>query len=131
MTSDDSAVAPAALADRLPDRPLRPDEVRDIADQFEWSLFTVTYETESGTDYVPEWHVFRVTEPREGIDDDPRGDALSFWMDDDLETWDGEVSQEQLEESTWIATNEKYADYRGSEMELTGMRFEGREWELE
>jgi hypothetical protein len=107
-------IDPGELADRLPARPLTPDEVDDLADTFGWSVQRIIYETESGTEFVPEWYAFRATEDRETPQDDVRGDALCYHMDDDMAEWHGEVLREDVLESAWMQVGERYAQ------ELTG-----------
>jgi len=102
-------IDPSELADRLPARPLKPDEVDDLADTFNWSVQRIIYTTDSGTEYVPEWYAFRATAERETPADDVRGDALCFYMDDEMAEWHGEVLREDVPESTWMQVGERYA----------------------
>jgi len=78
-------IDPTELADRLPARPLTPDEVNELTNRFEWSVQRIIYTTDNGTEYVPEWYAFRATEDRETPADDVRGDALCFHMGDDID----------------------------------------------
>jgi hypothetical protein len=107
-------IDPSELADRLPARPLTPDEVDELTDEFDWSVQRIIYTTDSGTEYVPEWYAFRATEDRDTPQDDVRGDALCFRMDDSMSEWHGEVLREDVSESTWMQVGERYA------RELTG-----------
>jgi len=102
-------IDPSELADRLPERPLTPDEVDDLTDKFGWSVQRIIYTTANGTEFVPEWYAFRATESRETPQDDVRGDALCYHMDDSMTEWHGEVLGEDVRESTWIQVGEQYA----------------------
>ena len=42
-------VNPRKLAAKLPDRPLKPSEVDDIVDRFEWSVQKIVFETSSNS----------------------------------------------------------------------------------
>jgi len=107
-------IDPSELADRLPERPLKPSEVDDLTDTFNWSTQRIIYTTDNGTEFVPEWYAFRVTESRETPEDDVRGDALCFHTDDSMSEWHGEVLRSDVSESTWMQVGEQYA------RELTG-----------
>ena len=107
-------IDPSELADRLPARPLKPSEVDDLTDEFGWSTQRIIYATDNGTEFVPEWYAFRATEDRETPEDDVRGDALCYYMDDSMSEWHGEVLREDVRESTWMQVGERYAK------ELTG-----------
>jgi len=63
---------------------------------------------------VPEWYAFRATESRETPQDDVRGDALCYHMDDSMSEWNGEMLRSDVPESTWMQVGERYA------RELTG-----------
>jgi len=102
-------IDPSELADRLPARPLTPSEVDELTDTFDWSVQRIIYTTDSGTEFVPEWYAFRATEDRETPQDDVRGDALCFHMDDGMTEWHGEVLREDVLESTWMQVGEQYA----------------------
>jgi hypothetical protein len=102
-------IDPSELAGRLPARPLKPAEVDDLADTFSWSVQRIIYTTETGTEYVPEWYAFRAREERESPQDDVRGDALCYHMDDDMSEWHGEVLRSGVSESTWMQVGERYA----------------------
>jgi len=114
---DAAAVNIEDLADRLPSRPLTHSEVRDLADRLAWSFSTVTHETESGTEYVPEAMMFR---PAQGTDDGEswRGDALGLHMDDSMTEWVGQVEREDVTHSQWIQVIEAYGRYRGGDMSV-------------
>ena len=107
-------IDPSELAGRLPARPLKPDEIDELTDTFGWSVQRIIYTTDSGTEFVPEWYAFRAREGRETPQDDVRGDALCFYMDDNMSEWHGEVLREDVSESTWMQVGEQYA------RELTG-----------
>ena len=124
MTDDETpdygeaaAVDVEDLADRLPSRPLTHSETRDLADRLAWSFSTVTHETESGTEYVPEALMFR---PTQRTDDGEgwRGDALGLRMDDSMTEWIGEVEREDVTHSQWIQVVQAYGRYRGGDMEV-------------
>ena len=107
-------IDPSELADRLPARPLKSDEVDELTERFGWSGQRIVYTTDNGTEYVPEWFAFRPREDRKSPQDDVRGDALSFQMDGSMSEWTGEVLRSDVSESTWIQVGEAYAQ------ELTG-----------
>jgi len=107
-------IDPSEFADRLPARPLKPSEINELTDIFGWSAQRIIYTTENGTEYVPEWYAFRATENRETPQDDVRGDALCFHMDDNMSEWHGEILRSDVRESTWMQVGERYAQ------ELTG-----------
>jgi len=106
---------PAELADRLPQRPLTPDETDEIADTFGWSCNRVVYETAEGSEYVPLWFAFEATEQREGPQDEIQGDALGFSMNDELTEWTGHVEQTDIAQSTWLHVCELHAQEMGAE----------------
>jgi hypothetical protein len=107
---------PDILTNKLPNRPLKPDEVHGLCDEFNWSVQKVVYETEANNvECVPVWYAFRYHEPHEPIDSDPVGDALGFFLDDDTDTWEAEVLETDTTESTWLKAGELYGKEMGIE----------------
>jgi hypothetical protein len=102
-------IDPSELADQLPERPLTPSEVNELTNEFDWSTQRIIYTTDNGTEFVPEWYAFRATEGRETPQDDVRGDALCYHMDDSMTEWHGEVLRSDVRESTWMQVGERYA----------------------
>lgn len=120
----------AALADRLPDRPLKPEEAQDIADGLDASLQTLSYETENGTAYVPTMFLFVPTGDSNEHDDD-LGDAVGLHMDDDMTEWFGEVQAESVTMDKWLKVNEMWAAEMGLKMgDITMFGDDGTEREL-
>jgi len=120
---DAAAVDVEDLADQLPSRPLTHEETQDLADRLAWSFSTVTHETESGREYVPEMLLFRPTE-RTDDGEDWRGDALGLHMDDRMTEWIGEVEREDVTHSQWIQVIEAYGRYRGGNTSVQSMIWE-------
>lgn len=98
----------AALADRLPDRPLSRDEAQDIADALDASIQTVSYQTENGTEYVPAMFLFVPDDS-----DEVCGDAVGLHMDDEISEWSGEVQASNVTRDKWLKVNELWAEEMG------------------
>lgn len=110
-------ISAAALADRLPGRPLTHSEASDLADALAWSVSTVTYSTESGRDFVPEAYLFRPSERTED-GEDWRGDALDLRMDDRMTEWVGSVEREDVTHSDWVAVIEATGRWSGGDLSV-------------
>jgi len=123
---------PTELADQLPERPLAPDETTKIAERFGWSCSQVVYEGAEGTEHVPLWFAFEPTEQRAGPQDEVRGDALGFQMNDEMTDWTGQVEQTDVAESTWLRVCEMHAQEMGvaDGLELQAVKTEGGERRL-
>jgi len=123
-------VNPSQLAAKLPDRPLKPSEVDDIVDRFEWSVQKIVFETpENAVEYVPEWSAFC---PTDDVDtDDPSGEVYEFYMSNDLDSWSGEVLEAETTLSTFVEVTERYADVAGFEASTDRLVFEAGGEEIE
>jgi len=123
---------PTELADQLPERPLTPDETTEIAERFGWSCSRVVYETTEGSEYVPLWFAFEPTEQRTGAQDEVRGDALGFEMNNEMTDWTGQVEQTDVAESTWLQVCEMHAQEMcvADGLELQSVKTEGGERRL-
>jgi len=86
-------IDPTELADRLPDRPLKPREAEAIAEQIGTSLQTVKHETKQGTPYVATMFLWVPEDPDA---DDPLGQALGIRMNNEMTRWEGEVLEGKL-----------------------------------
>jgi len=107
-------IDPETLADQLPDRPLRPEEVSSIFDRVGWSTMPVISETDSGTEYIAIIYCH----------DDKTKRAMALRMDDEMDTWIGEVMREGVNQSKWLEVNQQYSDMVEGEIEPVRMEFE-------
>jgi len=128
-------IDPEALANRLPDRPLTPDEVGDLGDELGWSVSQETHQSEDGNEYVPRWFAFRPTEAEpeseEAVGTDVEGDALVFYLDDESGEWVGILEQTGVSQSTWIEVCDAYAAEMGMEANLSSIVAEGPDGPIE
>lgn len=117
---------PSDLADKLPERPLRPAEVDDICNQLDWSVMKVSFETESGQSYVPEFYCFESFGPGGTV-----WDAYALRIDDDMRQWTGTVERRDVEQETWMTVCETMGGEIGGELQLDSMVLETEEGELQ
>jgi len=116
---------PRDLAGQLPERPLRPEEVSDIADQLDLSVASSTIETESGQAAVPMWFAFAHADG-----DGKQGDALAFWFEGG--EWVGEVERADVSRALWLEVLDAFAAGAGYERgELSITTDDGHERTLE
>jgi hypothetical protein len=117
---------PSDLADKLPERPLRPAEVDDICNQLDWSTAKVSYETESGQPYVPVFYCFESHKPG-----GTAGDAYALRLNDEMTEWTGSVERRDVEQDTWMTVCEALGGEMGAEVQLESVVLETEEGELQ
>lgn len=123
-----SDLDPSDLADQLPKRPLREREVAALANNLEWSVQKVSYATESGREYIPQWFAHRpVGDPFDT--EDPIGDALGLHMDEEMTEWSGEIIREDVRLSTWTEVGDVWAAEMGGESSLNSVTVETEDGE--
>lgn len=116
-------VDPADLAARLPNRPLKPTEVEEIADAVGFSTQQVTHKTESGATYVPLFFVFDSQGAGEGLKK-RTGDVYVLRMNENLSAWSGIVAEEGINGSEWLDVVKEWAGKMGYEIGEVSMKLD-------
>jgi hypothetical protein len=97
----------ATIADRLPDQPLKPATINDIARQLDWSALVIPAEID-GVKICPESYLFAPDERAPLDDGSIPGTALGLRFDGD--EWVGESMRTDVVYDNWIKVNQQFAD---------------------